>query len=240
MTDKRDLSLTPRKENQRDAQPIATPVQFSLSEIMQHFIDSMNSVKAQFDVADSLSAEGNIDGSKTIWRSQVVLAEGLMDFYIHEMSKYCLFRMFNGEWKKSEKYKNLQVKMSKVEEGLAAKESNEWFFEFLNERFSKDVFLSGDSMRDQLNLLGIKFGEAMHRAFQKETTNASEKYGYNLVKEHFERRNKIAHQNDREHSSAIQITITKEYVEQYISETEAIVTAIHIIAKDNDSDLDPS
>lgn len=237
---KRNLSLTPRIEGKRDKKIVSMPVHFSLSEIKQHFDESMQSVKNQLTVADNLLSDGNIEGCHIIWRSQIVFAEGLLDFYIHEMSKYCLFRMFNGEWKKSEKYKNLQVKMSKVEEGLAAKESNEWFFEFLNERFSKDVFLSGDSMRDQLNLLGIKFGEAMHRAFQKETTNASEKYGYNLVKEHFERRNKIAHQNDREHSSAIQITITKEYVEQYISETEAIVTAIHNIAKDNDSDLDTS
>ena len=58
--------------------------------------------------------------------------------------------------------------MSKVEEALSAKESDEWFFEYLNERFTKDVFLSGDSMRDQLNLIGISFDEAMHRAFHKE------------------------------------------------------------------------
>lgn len=56
----------------------------------------MDSVKAQYAVADSLAADGDLSGCKTIWRSQVVLAEGLMDFYIHEMSKYCLFRMFTG------------------------------------------------------------------------------------------------------------------------------------------------
>jgi hypothetical protein len=40
MSSKRDLSLSPRKENQREAQPIVLPVQFSLNEIKQHFIDS--------------------------------------------------------------------------------------------------------------------------------------------------------------------------------------------------------
>ena len=49
MATKRDLSLTPRIENQREAQPITPPVQFSLDEIKQHFIDSMNTVKAQYD-----------------------------------------------------------------------------------------------------------------------------------------------------------------------------------------------
>ena len=156
------------------------------------------------------------------------------------MSKYCLFRMFTGEWQKSEKYKNLEVKMSKVEEALSAKESDEWFFEYLNERFTKDVFLSGDSMRDQLNLIGISFGEAMHRAFHKDTVNASDKYGYRLVKQLFDRRNKIAHQNDRDHSSAAQTNITKEFVEQYISDIEAIVNAIHDIAKEKDEASSPA
>ena len=230
---KRDLSLTPRNEETRE-RIIVSPVHFPLTDIKQHFDESMQSVKEQFTVADNLLSEGNAEGCRIIWRSQIVFAESLLDFYIHEMSKYCLFRMFTGEWQKSEKYKNLEVKMSKVEEALSAKESDEWFFDYLNERFTKDVFLSGDSMRDQLNLIGISFGEAMHRAFHKDTVNASDKYGYRLVKQLFDRRNKIAHQNDRDHSSAAQTNITKEFVEQYISDIEAIVNAINDIAKEKD------
>ena len=230
---KRDLSLTPRNEETRE-RIIVSPVHFPLTDIKQHFDESMQSVKEQFTVADNLLSEGNAEGCRIIWRSQIVFAESLLDFYIHEMSKYCLFRMFTGEWQKSEKYKNLEVKMSKVEEALSAKESDEWFFDYLNERFTKDVFLSGDSMRDQLNLIGISFGEVMHRAFHKDTVNASDKYGYRLVKQLFDRRNKIAHQNDRDHSSAAQTNITKEFVEQYISDIEAIVNAINDIAKEKD------
>ena len=73
MAAKRDLSLSPRKENQREAQPINPPVQFSLDEIKQHFKESMDSVKAQYAVADSFVADGDLSGCKTIWRSQVVL-----------------------------------------------------------------------------------------------------------------------------------------------------------------------
>ena len=236
---KRDLSLTPRNEETRE-RIIVSPVHFPLTDIKQHFDESMQSVKEQFTVADNLLSEGNAEGCRIIWRSQIVFAESLLDFYIHEMSKYCLFRMFTGEWQKSEKYKNLEVKMSKVEEALSAKESDEWFFEYLNERFTKDVFLSGDSMRDQLNLIGISFGEAMHRAFHKDTVNASDKYGYRLVKQLFDRRNKIAHQNDRDHSSAAQTNITKEFVEQYISDIEAIVNAMHDIAKEKDKASGPA
>lgn len=51
MAAKRNLALSLRKENQRESQQIALPVHFSLNEIKQHFIDSMNSVKSQFSVA---------------------------------------------------------------------------------------------------------------------------------------------------------------------------------------------
>ena len=41
--------------------------------------------------------EGNEEACKMILRSQVVLAEGLLDFYIHELSKFCMFQMFAGQ-----------------------------------------------------------------------------------------------------------------------------------------------
>ena len=231
MASKRDLSLTPRKENQREALPITPPVQFSLDEIMQHFVESMNSVKAQYNVADALAAEGNTDGCKTIWRSQVVLAEGLMDFYIHEMSKYCLFRMFTGHWDKSDKYGAFMVPMEKVEEAIAATESKDWFFAYLNNRFSRDVFISKESMRDQLNLIGIGFSQVMVNAFPSDKEETSIKQGSQIVEDLFRRRNIIAHQNDRSHASAKQNDITKEFVSDCISKIEAIVNSIHIIAE---------
>ncbi len=231
MASKRNLSLSPRIENQREARPVTPPVQFTLNEIKKHFDESLDSVKAQYEVADSLAAEGNTDGCKTIWRSQVVLAEGLMDFYIHEMSKYCLFRMFTGDWDKSEKYAGIKVPMGKVEEAIAAAESKEWFFAYLNDRFSRDVFISKESMRDQLNLIGIGFTPVMVKAFPSDRGDSPTKKGSQIVEELFRRRNEIAHQNDRSHASVEQNDISKEYVEDYISKIAAIVNSIHEIAE---------
>lgn len=226
----RNLSLTPRAEEIREVRPIAPPVQFSLAEIKQHFDESLNGVKSQYAVADSLLADGNEAGCKTIWRSQIVLAEGLLDFYIHEMSKFCLFRMFTGQWDKTDKYSVFQVPMSRVEEAISAAESRDWFFDYLNSRFSRDVFLSVESMRDQLNLIGIGFVPVLVKAFPKSKDEESKKYGTQVVKDLFQRRNDIAHQNDRSHASAEQTDITKEYVEDYIEKIEKLVGAIQTIA----------
>lgn len=226
---KLDLALTPRAEETRDEKIQRVPVQFGLDEIRKHFTDSIAELRKQFEVADRLLSEKDEEGCMTIWRSQVVLSEGLLDFYIHEMSKYCLFRMFTGEWKKSEKYDSFMIPMSQVEKALDAAESNDWFFDYLNTRFSREVFLANEHMKDQLNLIGIAYSDVMNEAFGELST------GRNKIVAMFQRRNAIAHQNDRSHASAEQEDITREYVEQYFKDVESVVTAIHKIAENTDN-----
>lgn len=230
----RNLSLTERIENVRDVRRVLTPVHFSTEQIMNHFTESMSGVKAQYAVAADLLEGGNENGCKTIWRSQIVLAEGLLDFYLHEMSKYCLFQMFCGNWEKTQKYMSIMIPMEKVEEAISAAESNEWFFEYLNIRFSRDVFLSAESMREQLNLIGIGFVAAMVKAFPRDKQETSNRDGSRIINNLFRRRNEIAHQNDRSHESAEQTDICQEFVEEYITNIENIVKAIHYIAQEKD------
>lgn len=228
------MSLTPRIENVRNSRPIEPPIQFSLTEIKQHFVDSLDTVKAQYSVADYLASSGSINDCMTIWRSQVVLAEGLLDFYIHEISKFCLFRMFNGQWKKSEQYESFKVPMSLFEEAIVATETKNWFFDFLNRRFERDVFLSAESMRSQLNLIGIEFGATMMKLFPESNQKEANRCGEKIVEELYQRRNAIAHQNDRSHATAEQEKISKEFVEEYILKIEKIVNAIDEIATEKE------
>lgn len=58
-----------------------------------------------------------------------------------------------------------------------------------------------------------------------------------MVTELFQRRNEIAHQNDRSHASAEQKDITREYVEDYIGKIELIVNAIENIAVEKDTQI---
>ena len=90
----RNLDLNERVEASRDPHRIASPVQFELSDIKGHFDQSLDRIKNQYEVADSLKQDGKDDDCKNIWRSQIVFLEGILDFYLHEMSKYCLYKMF--------------------------------------------------------------------------------------------------------------------------------------------------
>ena len=230
----KDLYLHNRAEGIREAQLPLVPTQFSLEEIKQHFDQTLQSIEKEYSIADSLFSAGRTEEAQTIWRSQVVFLEGLLDFYIHEISKYGLYSMFCGKWEKSEKYVSIRVPMSVVETAFVNGESKKCFFDYLNECFSRQVFLAAESMRDQLNLIGIGFGEAMRKAFVKSTTNESQQYGAKIVEELYKRRNLIAHQNDRDHASAQQNTITKEFVEEAAKNIVAIVNAIHSIAQEKD------
>lgn len=120
------------------------------------------------------------------------------------------------------------VPMEKVELGLRVNKSKNWFYEFLNGKFSREVYLSLESMRDQLNLIGIGFSEVIEKAFSKESNPID--FGKNRIKELFERLNAIAHQNDRSHFSASVAPITKEYVKDYLNTVDDMVLSIHIIA----------
>lgn len=82
--------------------------------------------------------------------------ESLLDYYLHEISKYRLYQMYCGLCDRSEKFDNIMVPIFRVDQALSSS-NGEWFFEFLNDRFSRDVFLLAESMKDQLNLIGCGF-----------------------------------------------------------------------------------
>ena len=227
----RDLTLTPRVEDIRDKQPGVSVIEFDLAQIKERFDNNLDSIRKQFDIAESLKAEGKIEECETVWRSQVVFLESALDFYIHEVSKYGMLNIFSGNWEKTEKYNNYQVPMKYVEEGFKNPESKAWLLQYLNERFSTEVYLSADSMKNQLNLLGLFFEPVMEKAFPKPSPpDSSYREGRKVVKELFERRNQIAHQTDRKHNDATQNTISKEYVEQCFADISAIANSIQAIA----------
>lgn len=234
---RRDLTLTPRLEEVRETRRIVAPIHYSPDEIHSHFNDCLCELRNQFETAEQLNENKRSDECKMIWRSQIVFAEGFLDFFIHEISKFCLFQMFVGNWPKTDKYNNMAVPMNKVEEAISKTSTDDWFFLFLNEKFSKEVYLSAESMNDQLNMIGVSFNRVMSVAFGEPSEENARKIGRKIVKELFDRRNIIAHQNDRDHLSLEQNDIDRKFVEDYIDKVDKIVRAIITIVKEINSEM---
>lgn len=208
------------------------PVHFELAEVKRHFAEGLDGIEKQGMTARKLFEDGRYEECQDVWRSQIVFLEGILDFFLHEISKYALYRMFSGSWEKSEKYYGIKIPMRQVEEAYADLSGKEWFFSFLNQHMSKEVYLSAESMNDQLNLIGIPFHEVMEKAFPQSDGDRSRNFGREVVKEMFERRNRIVHQNDRDHASAARTPVDGNLVEVYRTWIVGIVDAVFELASE--------
>lgn len=225
--EERDFNLSPRKEGTRD-KIVSSVIRFELEDIEQHFKENITAIIDQFNVADKLLEEGRIAEAENIWRAQIVFLESALDFYLHELTKYGLSEIFSGNWEKTAKYDNLEVKMKIIEPALKAREDTDWFLEFVNNYYRSITMASYESVCEQLKLLGIDIKEVADKAFY--VRGSTEKTDVKLkrrLNELFSRRNVIAHQSDRAHANAQKENITKEVVQEFISDINKIVKAIN-------------
>lgn len=228
-------SLSQRVTDSREEKAITFKVTaFSPDECYSHFKDSIKLIKKQFEIADDMLQNGNEKGCKNIWRSQIVFLEGVLDFYIHELSKFGTKCMRLGLWSKTEKYKNMMIPMNIVEEGLKSNnESCEWLLKYSVIKFGKDTYLSYSSLHDQLNYLGISLNDILSNNFfsvcehSERARSDGLKNGKSWIRELFNRRNEIAHQMDRSLEDSSENDISKKYVEDHIKKVELLVAKIH-------------
>lgn len=227
MSSTRNLKLKQRVENIRDKTQIKL-VNFDLNDIKVHFNENLNSLKKHFLLADDLVLNERTDEAKDIWRTQIVFLESALDFYLHEITKYGMNKIFNNEWKVTDKFKNYTLKLSDVIDAISNPEDVTWFGEHVNATIVNETFMDYESIKDQLNLIGINVSKVADKAFHDrgctEKTNQQLKRHLNRI---FKRRNHIVHQSDRNHLTGEINDITKEYVADEIANIEKIISSIH-------------
>lgn len=229
--DERNLDLMPRIEDARDKFHTEV-IRFELDQILQHFAETIQTINAQFDVADELVESGKIIEGENIWRAQIIFLTSALDFYMHELTKYGLCEIYDENWERTDKYENLQVNMKVIEVALKSGEDIDWFLEYINNYYCAITMVSYKSVKDQLNILGINLASVADGAFYQRgrTENTKDKLKRRL-NELFGRRNIIAHQSDRAHTDAQVYIITKEIVQNFICDIEKIVRAIDAEAR---------
>lgn len=224
----RNLDLVSRNENTRDKFHTKV-IRFELDEIKQHFIETIEAIKAQFDVAEELIHAGKMIVGENIWRAQIVFLASAFDFYMHELTKYGLCKIYDENWERTDKYENLQINMRMIEIALKSGEEIDWFLEYINHYYQTITMVSFESVKDQLNLLGIDFAMVADRAFyQRGATEKTKEKLKRRLNELFHRRNIIAHQTDRGHTDAQINRITKEMIQDFIVDIQKIVDSIDL------------
>lgn len=225
--EERNLDLMIRNEDTREKFHTEV-VRFELDQIMQHFTESIQAIYTQFEVADELIAYGKIKEGENIWRAQIIFLTSAFDFYMHELTKYGLCEIYDENWERTEKYSNLQVGMKTIEIALKSGEDIDWFLEYINDYYKAITMVSYESVKNQLNLLGIDLKKVADRAFynrgEREKTRVKLRRRLNEL---FSRRNIIAHQSDRAHADAQVKNITKEIVQDFMDDIQRIVNSIN-------------
>lgn len=226
--DGRVLDLLPRLEDTRDRQ-IPQILKFELDEIKAHFDEDLSAISSLFTVYKQ--NEKNDICAKLILRSQVVLLESAFDFYLHEITKFGVNKIFEGAWISTEKYKNIIMRLEMVEKIINDEVSENWFFEFINQYYAKETMVSFESIKDQMNLLGIKIQDIADKAFYEQGSSEPTIIKMkNVVNALYKRRNIIAHQSNRGHEDATYYPISKDQVDKFIVDIKKIVNAIHEVA----------
>lgn len=227
----RSLKLSDRKEGTRVIPAPIPVVKYELQEIKKHFDESVTVIQEQFAVADYLVENGKQDQAFHIWRAQVVFLESAFDFFMHELTKYGLSQIYDSNWNVTDKYRNIQIDMKTVAKALRDGKDSGWFLEYINGYYAEDTLVSFDSFKRQMNLLGLDVQRIADEAFY--IRGASEKTKDKIkrrLNQLFTRRNWIAHQSDRRHEDAVTNVISREVVEEFITDMIKIVNAVVKVA----------
>ncbi len=228
----RDLSLAPRKVATRKKLEVEV---FELTDIDTHFSENVQSVEQKFEVANGLMAEDKIAEAKDIWRSQIVFLDSAFDFYLHEIIKLGILSIYHGDCtKKTEKYNNLPFCMSDLELALSNTEDDTWLKDWVNKQYAKETLMSYSAFKDVCNLLGLDINSIADAVYyQRGSTEKTIDKMKRRVDALFFRRNRIAHQMDRQRENAERQDITEQDVKDFIEDVKKIVQAINAEVKKN-------
>jgi hypothetical protein len=112
---------------------------------------------------------------------------------------------------------------SLVADGKMKQAENIW-----KSQYATVTMVSFDSVRDQLNLLGLDIQRVADDSFYDRSSREKTKDQLRgCLNELFSRRNIIAHQSGRRHEDAEPVELTKDEVTDYILKINKIITSIN-------------
>lgn len=234
----RKINTPTRTENVRDKRQTGTALCFTLGEVKGHFTQNLSAIRAQSAVAEEMLARGDRAEAEFIWRTQILYLESALDYYMHELTNYGMVQMFARRWPRTSDYARIKLEIGAIDAGVASPGSAEWLVEYVGEVFGRDTLTNYPRIKDQADLLGLDITSIMRTAFPA-PKNAKKRsnpvgYGAEILSELCTRRNRIAHQTDRDPKNARQTAISGKYVTDSIGHIERLVNALHHAAAQKD------
>lgn len=205
--------------------------QVDCEKIIHQFRNNIKNISNKFEMYNNLVNSDLNDEAEDILRSQIVFIFSSLDFYMHEIIKYVIIKMFSGERPKTVKYKNFIVSIDTLERAIREPENIDWLTEEIIIRHGRKTFMSSKEIKLQIELIS-----KIKSPYKKIADNMSikEKELDDKIKTMYTRRNNIVHQSDRDPATNILNKINVEYVRECLKLINEVVENIHKIIVEND------
>lgn len=227
---KRNITISSRNENTIDKIPHLVP-STEFDNLKIRFDENINSIRERFYLAEELMVNDQVDQAEDMYRTQIVFLESALDYYIHCLSIHASIEMSKDKWTKTGGYRNLVVPIEKVFEAIERPEDTAWIEEVIVGHHSSKTYMSCNEIKGQLSLVSNdtklfkKIADKMY--YVRGGSEKTEKSLKQLLDSIFLRRNKIAHQSDREHGTGRKFDIDKIEVENYVDKISEFVEYLH-------------
>jgi hypothetical protein len=216
----REINISSRKEGTREKKN-SNLLKKELEKIFLEFHENIDSIRKRFVIADKLIRLGDHKEIDDIYRAQIVFLESALDYYIHRLSEFAMIQISEGNWDKTNSYKNFSVPIETVIDALSNPEDLAWIRQTIILYHSSKTFMSSEAIKKQLSLMS---NDKLFRSIADKmycVEGSSEKTDKKLMKllnDVFKRRNRIAHQSDRDHFTGEQYGIDRQTTEFFINE----------------------
>lgn len=189
-----------------------------LEVIEANFQSTIDSVNKNILFSDSISDK---EMTENILRAQIVFLESAFDYLCHCVIKFGFDRIYKGDWPTTEKYDHFSIPMEVIRRVMENGDGI-YFEDYLNEKISPMTFLDPKVLKDNLNLVFPDMLDKVAKLvfpMEKQPLDTLK----NKLKMMYDRRNRIAHQDDREHIDLTKHSITREEVEEF---KDTIITVV--------------
>ena len=219
------LDLMNRNNRKKDrVQKIPKALSFSHEEIKNHFKENIKHIEDSLNILENNNL--NKENKENILRSQIMFLDSALDFYVHEITKYGMKKMFDGQWERNDKYLDFKINLDALHT-ISELNEKEFFNDIINKSISAETFMEFNSIKKQINMIGLDINVIAKSIFYKKGDSTSP---INKMKEFlnklYYRRNRIAHQSDRDPLTSVRSDIDMEFVRYNIGIVVRIVSSI--------------
>ena len=115
MISDQELSLSKRKENIKEKRNVQI-VDSDFEDIKSRLKTNLEDIKTKFNITDLLKSKTtDVENSKKacedIWRAQIVFIASSFDYFLHEIIKFAILKMYGKQFSVTKNYNKIMVKL---------------------------------------------------------------------------------------------------------------------------------